>query len=576
MYFEYWKNNDPPIRNNSYCLIDTGVYGNGTVRLYFESNRASVIDEDEDDTRIILMPLLGKSFILEGFKLKLRRMGSLLIAASLLLAVLAGCSSNEATPSLSGSTEPSASEPAETTGLEPVTLKIMFPGDPPNNWGEVKAEMENRLKDSLNVKLNVVFIPWSDVRQKRQVALSSAEDYDLIWDNDPVQNIAAGLYEPLDELIDQYGPDIKANRTPQMMEANKVNGKLYAIPLEVNFIRPWTFVIRQDIREALGIDPINSYDELISFMYAVKEKYPDITPYIPNGPEHIGVKLASMLDPTANLAPVLNYAGLYTKGNDGKVYNIFDDMDPMLMKTFETNHKLYQDGILAKDALTLRNSEFAKGKAAVTTFNDFGVNLSTRTALEKAVPGAKAEAFSMFKPDMKLYSTYKAGNFIAVPVVSKHKERAIQFINWLNRKENYDLLAYGIEGKNWEDVGDGLYKPIPENPYAGIPFAWGWNPKLDRIDASFPEDVIELNKWERDPANFMPDILAGFTFDPNPVANEVAQLSNLSVEFYDPIVMGVVEPNEGLAAFKKNAYEVVKKVQAEYQKQLDVFLASKK
>ncbi|MBP1972939.1 extracellular solute-binding protein [Cohnella thailandensis] len=491
-----------------------------------------------------------------------------MVVTLMLAGMLAACSSNGNGPSASGE-----SPQADGNGKpNPVTLKILFPGDPPANWDEVKKEMENRLADSLNVKLNVVFIPWSDVQQKRQVALSSAEDYDLIWDNNPVQNIAAGLYEPLDERIEKFGPDIKANRSTELMEANKVNGSLYAVPLEVNFIRPWTFVIRKDIREKLGVQPIKSYQELIDFMYLVKEKAPDITPYIPNGTEHIGLRLAGMLDPKANLAAVLNYPGLYTKGNDGKVYNIFDDMDPLILQNFEQNHKLYQDGVLAKDALTLKNTEFAKGKAAVSTFNDFGINLSTRTALEKSVPGASAEAFSLYDPSLKLSSTYKAGNFIAVPVVSKNKDRAVQFLNWLNRKENYDLLAYGIEGKNWEDAGEGLYKPISENPYAGVPFAWGWNPKLDRIDASLPEEVIALNKWQRDSSNFTKDILAGFTFDPSPVANEIANLNNAGTEFYNPIVMGLAEPNEGLAVFKEKAYDNVKKVQAEYQKQLDEFL----
>ncbi|MFC5651072.1 ABC transporter substrate-binding protein [Paenibacillus solisilvae] len=504
--------------------------------------------------------------------MNLRMKGILLMVASLLLAgTLAGCGSNEAPPSETG--KPAASTDAK---LDPVTLKIMFPGDPPANWSEVKGEMENRLAGSLNVKLNIVFIPWADVLQKRQVALSSAEDYDLIWDNNPVQNIAAGLYEPLDELIEKYGPEIQSNRSPQLLEANKVNGKLYAVPLEVNFIRPWTFVIRKDIREKLGIAPIKSYDDLIKFMYTVKEKVPEVTPFIPNGTEHVGVRLASMLDPKANLAPVLNYPGLYTKGNDGKVYNIFDDMDPMLMENFEQNHKFYKDGILAKDALLLKNGEFTKGKAAVSTFFDFGVNLGTRTGLEKSVPGATAEAFSLYDPGMKLSSTYKAGNYIAVPVVSKNKERAIQFVNWLNQKENYDLLAYGIKGKNWEEAGEDLYNPIQENPYAGIPFAWGWNPKLDRIDASLPEDVIKLNKWQRDPSHFTTDILSGFTFDPSLVSNEVAQLSNAGKEFYDPIVLGLVEPKEGLAKLKEITYENVKKIQTEYQKQLDAFLASKK
>jgi putative aldouronate transport system substrate-binding protein len=177
---------------------------------------------------------------------------------------------------------------------------------------------------------------------------------------------------------------------------------------------------------------------------------------------------------------------------------------------------------------------------------------------------------------MKLFSTYKAGNFIAVPVISKNKERAIQFINWLNQKDNYDLLAYGIKGKNWEEAGEGLYKPIKESTYPGIPFAWGWNSKLDRIDASLSEDVIKLNKWQRDSNNFKTDILAGFTFDPSPVSNEVAQLSNMNNELFIPLILGVLEPKDGLAKFKDKAYANVKKIQAEYQKQLDASLASKK
>ena len=94
--------------------------------------------------------------------MKLRRRGFLLMVVSLILTgILAGCSSNGPVPSETGES-PQASEDGI---LNPATLKIMFPGDPPANWDEVKAEMENRLAGTLNVKLNVVFIPWTDVLQ---------------------------------------------------------------------------------------------------------------------------------------------------------------------------------------------------------------------------------------------------------------------------------------------------------------------------------------------------------------------------------------------------------------------------
>lgn len=503
-----------------------------------------------------------------------KKAGAVLLSCMIAtVGLLSACSTKDEGTSDKGAQQTAASKPS------PVTLKVMFPGDPPGNWNEVKDEMEKRMADTLNVKLNVVFIPWADVAQKRQVALTSAEEYDLIWDNRPSQNIVAGFYEPLDALIDKHGPDIKSTRSQELFQANKVNGKIYAVPLEVSFIRPWGFVIRKDLREKLGFAPIKSWEELVKFMYAVKEKEQGITPYIPNNDEHTPVKLASMLNLKSNFNRAGNSASydyLYTTGNDGKVHNIFDEMDPGLLKVIEQNRKMYLDGVLAKDTMILSNAEFAKGKAAVTTFNDFGVSLSVKTNLEKAVPGASAEFFTLFDPGSKMSSTFLAGNFIAVPTVSKNKERAIQFLNWLNQKENYDLLAYGIKGKNWEDAGEGLYKPIKETPYAGIPFAWGWNPKLERIDATLPEEIIKLIKWSRDPNNFTADILAGFTFDQTPVANELAQLASISKEMFVPVKLGVLDTNEGLAKFKEKAYPLVKKVQTEYQKQIDKHLADKK
>ena len=109
---------------------------------------------------------------------------SLGLIAVLLLTVIAGCSSSKGSKD-TASTKPSSTskseEPVVTEKpLDPVTLKIMLPGDRPADMDKVLAEAEKRMSGTLNVKLDVVFVPWSDLGNKTQVTLASGEPIDLM------------------------------------------------------------------------------------------------------------------------------------------------------------------------------------------------------------------------------------------------------------------------------------------------------------------------------------------------------------------------------------------------------------
>jgi large subunit ribosomal protein L7Ae len=67
--------------------------------------------------------------------------------------------------------------------------------------------------------------------------------------------------------------------------------------------------------------------------------------------------------------------------------------------------------------------------------------------LQSAVPEGEIETFSewQYVPGMH-DSDYKVYNFLAVPKISKNKERAIMLLDWSNSsQEIYDLFAYGIK-----------------------------------------------------------------------------------------------------------------------------------
>jgi putative aldouronate transport system substrate-binding protein len=505
----------------------------------------------------------------------------------MLVSILAACSnSTSSEPTATIAASAAANTAATTTKLDPVTLKIMVPGDRPKDFDAVIKEAENRMADTLNVKLDVVFVPWADLTQKTQVTLSSGEDIDLIFDAPWLhltQQIAAGSYEPLDELLKQYGPNILKNRPQQMWDANKFGGKIMGIPNGNSFVQGRVYYVRKDLREQLGIAPIETYEDLIKFAYAVKEKIPNITPFLPSGQDgskgmseaafrHYWVDNKENITPSPALSESLV---LYTKNNDGKIYNLFDQMEPTVWSWVENARKLYQDKIISPDVLAIKDvSELAKqGKAAIIVHNEFGVGNDVKEALKSADPKAEFEAVTFMSQEKGAILTNSLQyNFIAVPVVSKHKERAIQFLDWANQKENYDLLAYGIKDKNWQAIGEDQYKLIGDG-YAWFPFMWIWNPTTDRVDANQDETTKKLNKWTFDSSNFSIDKLSGFTFDNAAVSNEISQYISIEAKYYSALFNGVIDPDQSWAKFKAEAAPLAKKIQVEEQKQIDAFLA---
>ncbi|MFD0695382.1 ABC transporter substrate-binding protein [Paenibacillus sp. GCM10027628] len=517
----------------------------------------------------------------------MKRMLSFCIAFVLALSALAGCSSTEGTDG-KGTAQPANTNQATTDKLPQVTLKMMIPGDRPPHMDLVIAEAEKRMKDTVNAKLDIVFVPWADLAQKTQVTLASGENIDLIFDAPWLhinQMISNGYYEPLDDLLPKYGKTILDKRPKQMWDANKYDGKIMAIPLGVSYMAGNSYMIRKDIREKLGIPPIKTYDDMIKFAYAVKEKEKGIVPMTAagsTGQQHYSlVAHRSLNDYQTHVRPTHALSSslmLYYKNNDGKVFNLFEDKEPIW--TWLTDvRKQYEDGLIYKDILSAKDFQqlFKTGKAAVTPSGAFGLGKEFIKALKENAPGADVESVTFFdKTKGANYSNFKQWNFLAVPKVSKNKERALMFLNWANEKDNYDLLSYGIKGKHWEEVGKDKMKTLDTSNYWQFGYVWVWNPVDERSDAESDPAQEELNAVLRNADNFTPDILTGFEFDSAPVQNDISQYNTIEAKYYPAMFNGVIDPAETMKKFEAEAGPALKKIQIELQKQIDAFLAKKK
>jgi putative aldouronate transport system substrate-binding protein len=459
-----------------------------------------------------------------------------------------------------------------------VTLKIVLPGDRPAQMDEIIAEAESRMaEDGLNIKLNVVFIPWSDLGNI-SVQLAAGEPIDLAFDAPWLtmeQNISQEFYIKLDDLLAEYGPNVLNTRPQALWDHNKYGDGIYVIPLRGASGGGKCYIVRKDIREALGLEPIQTMEDLEAFLYAVKEAYPDM---VPMGPGPDGPAIHFMFhewDTSVRTAGSGRDYILYFTGNDGIVHNMFDEPFAPWFEHANRVAKWRKDGLLPQEMVPTGDTTYSieAGNIAISPANDMGWLPQTEAAVKEL--GGELEWFTFYDQSKRPVGAFFAWNFIAVPYSSKHPVEAVQFLNWANAKENYDLLAYGIEGENWTAVGEEEYVPNPDNLYRWYPYAWVWNPVYDRMDASMPDGANEWSRWTGDPDNYELDVLATFKVDSSPVLNEISELNALADQYFMPLSYGVVDDVDAWwAEYEGKAASLARIVQQEYQRQIDAFLAS--
>ena len=125
------------------------------------------------------------------------------------------------------------------------------------------------------------------------------------------------------------------------------------------------------------------------------------------------------------------------------------------------------------------------------------------------------------------YRFFSIFNGNAVPSSCKNPEAGIKFLDWLySNEENYRLFTYGIEGRNYNIVGDRIAEFVkgPDGNNTWHYDEW----QMGLIDYKLFEEGISEKCLEVETQPMSGKItvspIIGFTFDQTPVANEIANL----------------------------------------------------
>lgn len=433
----------------------------------------------------------------------------------------------------------------------------------------VQDAVNEHIKDLINAKVNLTLISPGDYVQKTNLLLSGNEKVDLMIVSPFFgfhNQVARGQLQPLDELIDQHGPDIKAVVGEDYLNAARVNGKIYGIVPMKEMATGSALVMRKDLVDKHNIDiaSIKSLEDMENVFKAIKENEPGVIPLIPGA---AGV-------------PMLNFYKWYDDLGDGLGVLPYHDNDLKVVNLYETEEyaeqlklmrEWYKAGYISKDAATSKESNIEQIKAG-KAFSFIAAAKPGLDEQESRNSGREMVVAEFYEPTS---TTSTVISFLwAVPRNATEPEKAIEFLNLLYKdKDLINLLSWGIEGTHYVKVSDNVIR-FPEgldgsnHPY-NMTTRWQFGNTFlaYTLEGQDPEINAKLDAFNKSAKKSK---ALGFSFDNTAVKTEVAAVTNVIDQYRNALEAGILDPAEKLPEFIEKLKEAgIDKIIQEKQRQLD-------
>ncbi len=335
-------------------------------------------------------------------------------------------------------------------------------GDP--NEGPAKEALEA----ITGYRLEVTSLPTENRAQALNLQMASGEKYDLIRNVDESQFltfVANGAVLPITELVNEYGPHIKAAVPDEVWEALRAkDGLVYGFPSTASPILGMAMVARTDWLEKLGLQAPQNLDEFRDALRTIKDR----------DPGNIGARLIPYTGfdwwrwkHVAFQEPFLSAFGLTYEWieKNGEIISRYES-DGM-MKYIEYMKGLYEDGLLDPDFAVLQKNvvdeKVTSGRVAFALYH-WDSMYKTRNAW--AAEGKDWEIDYIkypVGPNGRTGAAVGSGVGVStfIPQFAEHPEDAVKYVNEFIKPENYQRLIIGDEGVHWKWEGESRVPILP-------------------------------------------------------------------------------------------------------------------
>ncbi|NBD26551.1 extracellular solute-binding protein [Paenibacillus glycinis] len=400
-----------------------------------------------------------------------------LTAALASILLLSACSSGNKNSDVN-STKDEATNSKATNGKatndtpkKPITLTLFDKnvGDPFTN--PVAQEITDRTGVFIEIQQ-----PTGNPDEKLNLMLVSGDlpDIALIDRREATLNkyIAAGALIPLNDLIEEYAPNIKKRYGDVLSKSVYEDGKnyylnnWYGLDPDPN----WAINMRMDILEEFGYGERAAagdsftQDEFLDLLRKFKAKYPEV-----DGKPSIPMTVSADHMPTIIGSFKAMYGMKTYYEHDGRLE--FDVRDPQYLAMIRFINTLYSEGLLDREWGINKAQNYAQKTASGRVFATAGGIVNEANSAFRTQYGEDThQLFYGFKvtapgvdPNKTTYGPRSSLGWdgVGITKANKHPVETIKFLDFLASEEGQYLLMWGKEGMNW-NMENGVHVPTQE------------------------------------------------------------------------------------------------------------------
>ena len=416
-----------------------------------------------------------------------------LLAIVLCGSMFAGCAKDEteqtggaSAPDTGSGTATATSAPgqAEEAAAEPMEVSIYLPSRLADKIYTPDTMSFKALAKRCNIKFDMESVFSQQAGERFDVIISTGQLPDIMaGDKRDINNYGmSGAFLPLNDLIDQYAPNIKkylVDNKEVLAQTAAPDGKIYAIPMLSAVRTAMGYVIRQDWLDKLKLERPVTIDDWYQVLKAFKTNdlngngAGDVTPlvldrmweaYYMNFADAWGIELNEWVD--------------YWMIRDGEM--VFAPIQPETKEFLATMAKWYTEGLIDPEFITredTNNYHIFSNKAGATCYwTGYVAGMNTNTEVLAKDPntnwqvipppvltaGQSPKTFSQQAPIVNIASW-------AISSSSKHAEDIIKMFDYVYSEEGSLLFNFGIEGESFRTVnGAPDYTDAVKNAEGGM------------------------------------------------------------------------------------------------------------
>lgn len=530
---------------------------------------------------------------------------SVILASALVLSCTAcGGTGSEGTESKPAGTESTQASGGSTKGTDPkdvayegdqdlnyVELKMYAIADAPTNTDLSKQfwnEVNTILKKKLNCTIDYTYAAGNDYKNNYALTVTAGEKYDLMqaapgW-LDYQSYASKNAFMALDDLLPQYAPYIWSKLPETTWEAARVNGSIYGVPTLETGVNACAFVYREDLRKKHNLPEIDSMEDVETYLQGIKDNEPEI---LPSDDYQCQVYGTSWIYNTPYIGIDEIHDRIFNFVYDPRSGEVLSVMETPEYMDYMNKMKDWADrGFWSSSVLSSTNwgvMQVLNG-AAAASFNEQLPNYNfhaTQVEREHGDEGWELGFYMYFEgnPDSILGGS-TIGSLMSVAATAENPERALMVLDEIHQNEElWNLLAYGMEGINYNLTEDGLFDT------SQIAEGAGFNYFNNNMIGNKEFKKMKGDEWsqydammEKINAKVVPDIFEGFVMDKSSFETEYTALYNVQCEYGYPLQAGLVKDvqkayDQYVAAAKQAGLD---KVKEEVTKQVNAWLESKK